>query len=159
MKKRDFRTLSFDAQYEIKLLAIRMIKAEKKQIEVSKHLSVRKQTISQWWKTYTNEGMKGLRNKRRGRQTGENRTLTVEMEKQIQRAIVDKFPEQMKLPFVLWTRHAVQMLIKQKYDVSIPIRKVGEYLKRWGFTPKNQLSVRMNSNLRKSKNGWIISIQ
>jgi DDE superfamily endonuclease/winged helix-turn-helix protein len=36
----------------------------------------------------------------------------------------------------LWTRQAVQELIKQRVGIRLPIRTVGEYLKRWGFTPQ-----------------------
>jgi transposase len=50
--------------------------------------------------------------------------------------LVDKTPDQLKLPFALWTRKAVQEAIAQHYDVKLPIRTVGEYLHRWGFTPQ-----------------------
>jgi len=50
--------------------------------------------------------------------------------------LVDKTPDQLKLPFALWTRKAVQEAIAQHYGVKLPIRTVGEYLHRWGFTPQ-----------------------
>jgi transposase len=65
--------------------------------------------------------------------------LNQEQEKQIQKAIVDKEPDQLKLPFALWTRQAVQQLIKHFYSFEMPIRTVGEYLKRWGYTPQKPL--------------------
>ncbi len=40
------------------------------------------------------------------------------------------------MPFALWTRQAVQELIECECGVVMPIRSVGEYLKRWGFTPQ-----------------------
>ena len=51
----------------------------------------------------------------------------------------DRCPDQLKLPFALWTRIAVQQLIKQLWAINMPIRTVGEYLKRWGFTPQKPL--------------------
>lgn len=45
-------------------------------------------------------------------------------------------PDQLKLPFALWTRHAVQRLIEAEYGVVLPLRTMGEYLKRWGYTPQ-----------------------
>ena len=36
----------------------------------------------------------------------------------------------------MWTRKAVNELIKQETGITMPIRTVGEYLKRWGFTPQ-----------------------
>lgn len=58
---------------------------------------------------------------------------------EIQRAITDKCPDQLKSPFTLWTRVAVQQLIKELYSVKMPIRTVGGYLHRWGFTPQKPL--------------------
>ena len=52
---------------------------------------------------------------------------------------MDKEPDQLKLPFALWTRIAVQQLIKQMYAIDMPMRTVGEYLKRWGYTPQKPL--------------------
>jgi DNA-binding transcriptional MerR regulator len=65
--------------------------------------------------------------------------LTSEQEKEIQKLIQDKVPDQLKLPFALWTRIAVQQLIKRIYSIDMPIRTVGEYLSRWGFTPQKPL--------------------
>ena len=53
--------------------------------------------------------------------------------------LLTPFPDQLKLPFALWTRIAVQQLIKQLWAIKMPIRTVGEYLKRWGFTPQKPL--------------------
>jgi len=53
--------------------------------------------------------------------------------------IVDRHPDQLKLPFALWTRRAVIQIIKKLYRIEMPIRTVGEYLKRWGFTPQKPL--------------------
>ena len=53
--------------------------------------------------------------------------------------ICDKTPDQFKLTFALWTRQAVQELIKVRWGIAMPIRTVGEYLKRWGFTPQKPL--------------------
>lgn len=40
----------------------------------------------------------------------------------------------MKLSFMLWTRAAVCQLIKDKYGITITLRNMSEYLKRWGMT-------------------------
>ena len=48
-------------------------------------------------------------------------------------------PDQLKLAFALWTRGAVKELIRKRFGVEMPIRTVGEYLKRWGFTPQKPL--------------------
>lgn len=50
--------------------------------------------------------------------------------------MIDRCPDQMKLPFALWTRPAVQEYVRQSLALALPIRTVGWYLKRWGFTPQ-----------------------
>lgn len=59
----------------------------------------------------------------------------MEQEGSIQRLLIDKTPEQIKFPFALWTRDTVKELIRRQYTINMPIRTVGEYLSRWGFTP------------------------
>jgi transposase len=50
--------------------------------------------------------------------------------------IVDKMPDQLKLPYALWTRKAIVDLIKRTYNIKIAIRTMGDYLNQWGFTPQ-----------------------
>jgi len=80
--------------------------------------------------------------------------LSKEQEKRIQKAIVDKEPDQLKLPFALWTRIAVQQLIKELFGINMPIRTVGEYLKRWGYTPQKPLRRAYEQNAKAVKK-WL----
>ncbi len=50
-----------------------------------------------------------------------------------------KRPEQLKLDFALWTRAAVMLLIERECGIRLPVRSVGEYLKRWAFTPQKPI--------------------
>jgi len=50
--------------------------------------------------------------------------------------IIDKMPDQLKLPYGLWTRRAIRDLIKREFGTNIAIRTMGDYLDRWGFTPQ-----------------------
>lgn len=81
-------------------------------------------------------GMAALAPKPRGRRVGQLRRLTAEQELHIQRLICKNRPEQFKLTFALWTRGAVMLLVQQEFGIELPIRTMGEYLKRWGFTPQ-----------------------
>jgi transposase len=56
--------------------------------------------------------------------------LSDAQEQQIQRAIIDKRPEQLKLDFYLWSRSAVALLIGQECGLKLSERTVGKYLKR-----------------------------
>ena len=50
--------------------------------------------------------------------------------------LIDKNPKQLQFKFALWTREAVQTLIKYEFDVEMPISTVGYYLAKWQFTSK-----------------------
>ena len=136
MEKRDARKISSEAQYELRCRCLRMVRQGMKQVEVASILEVSRTSVVRWWRSYRQEGMNGLKQKTRGRRHGQKRRLDREQERSIQRMLVDKTPDQLKLPFALWTRKAVQEAIAQHYDVKLPIRTVGEYLHRWGFTPQ-----------------------
>ena len=103
---------------------------------------------------YKSGGKKSLKVKKRGRPPGSCRTLSQEQETELQKAIRDKCPDQLKLPFALWTRIAVQQLIKQLWGIDMPIRTVGEYLKRWGFTPQKPLRKAYKQNPKEVK-AWL----
>ena len=154
MEKIDARKLSTDAQQEIRYQVIRLKKKGLQRSEISEITGIYPSTISVWWRLYKNGGKKALKIKKRGRPSGTCRTLTQEQEIEIQRAIYDKCPDQMKLPFALWTRIAVQQLIKQLWSIKMPIRTVGEYLKRWGFTPQRPLRRAYKQNPKAVKS-WL----
>jgi len=67
---------------------------------------------------------------------------------------VDKCPDQLKFPFALWTRVAGQQLIKELFSIKMPIRTVGEYLKRWNYTPQKPLRKAYKQN-PKAISAWL----
>jgi transposase len=139
MKNIDARKLSTEAQQQLRYQVIRLKKQGRTFQDISLITGVHRSTCSSWYSLYKTKGKKALKIKQRGRPPGSCRTLDQEQEKRLRRAIHDKCPDQMKLPFALWTRVAVQQLIKQFWSIDMPIRTVGEYLKRWGFTPQKPL--------------------
>lgn len=136
MEKIDARTHSPKTQYEIRKQVIRLRKQGIPNHVLAKGVGISVGNASRIWQSYLKEGSKAIKLGRRGRRMGEKRTLTPEQEAQVKRALIDKTPDQLKLPFALWTRDAVKLLIKQRFSLEMPIRTVGEYLKRWGFTPQ-----------------------
>lgn len=100
--------------------------------EIGEIVGVHADTVGRWLKL----NPRALKVNRGGRKPGEGRQLTKDQEKAIRGMVVDKTPDQLKMPYALWTRKAVMELIKRQTDIDMPIRTVGEYLKRWGFTPQ-----------------------
>jgi len=139
MEKTDTRRLKPEVLQQLRHQAIRLRKKGMKYKAISEVIDVHHTTICGWWKAYEREGTKGIRLKTRGRKHGAKRTLSPEQEKELQKIIEDKEPDQLKLPFALWTRRAVIQIIKKLYRIDMPIRTAGEYLKRWGFTPQKPL--------------------
>jgi transposase len=54
----------------------------------------------------------------------------------VRKAIEEKAPEQLKLPFALWNREAIAAFIQQKYDLKMSLRTLTDYLRRWDYTPQ-----------------------
>ncbi|MCH2209640.1 MAG: IS630 family transposase [Lentisphaerales bacterium] len=96
-------------------------------------------TVYKWVRMYKSSGSSALKDNKRGCHKGSRSSLSPEQCKKIKKLITDKNPEQLKMPFVLWTRKAVQELIQDQFSIGMPIRTVGEYLNRWGFTPQKPI--------------------
>lgn len=88
---------------------------------------------------YEAGGMAAIEPAERGKKSGEGRSLTPDQETHIRKLICDKRPEQLKLDFALWTRAAVGELIARECAVTLCVRAVGNYLKRWGLTPQKPI--------------------
>lgn len=88
---------------------------------------------------YEREGAKSIKPAPRGKLSGEGRSLTDEQERSVRQIICDKRPEQLKMEFALWNRAAVMQLIERECGIKLTVRGVGNYLKRWGFTPQKPI--------------------
>ena len=133
-ERTDYRRATPEVLYQMRKTAISMYKKKKPVEEIVEITGFCERTVRQTISDYKRGGMAALKPKTRGRKTGEKRTLSPEQEKEIVRIITDKNPDQLKMKCCLWTRDAVRRLIKEKYGIEMPIRTVGMYLQRWGFT-------------------------
>ena len=136
MNKEDGRSLPAAALEERRKVIIRMKKAGSRVCDIMEATGASYFAVYSGWKNWQENGSKALKVIPRGVKFGERRTLTPEQELSLQKKIIDKHPDQLKLDFALWTRQAVRLLIRQEYAIDMPIRTVGMYLKRWGFTPQ-----------------------
>lgn len=87
-------------------------------------------------KQYYQGGQNALKAKRKGRPPGSGKQLKGWQASLVVRTIQDRTPDQTKLPFMLWTREAVQQFIQERFGVQVSVRTVGRWLERWGFTPQ-----------------------
>ena len=136
MEKMDFRKLTSEQRYVLRLRAINLIKSGEKQKVVATIFGVRTNTVSAWVKAYKLEGVKGLKDKTRGVKSEDKNLLTAKIEKKIQKMITDTMPDQLKLPYALWTRKAVKELVEREFGIILAISTMGDYLRSWGFSPQ-----------------------
>src|SRR3954464_3126098 len=105
-------------------------------VDIAAILGVREETVSRWCSRYDRGGQEALPGDRTGRPIGSGRRLTGDQERAIQQVIEAQTPQKLGIASALWTRQAVRVLIEQQVGIRLPIRTVGEYLRRWGFTPQ-----------------------
>ena len=136
MELKNARKLGPSELYERRKQAVSLYRKGMTRKEIAPLVGAHRNTVGQWIRQWQAGGMRALRPDSPGRPTGSGRRLTPGQEGEVRRCITDRFPNQLKLPFALWTRDAVRQLISERFGVDLPIRAVGWYLKRWGFTPQ-----------------------
>lgn len=139
MKMKDARTITEEALFERRKQTIILFKKGMKRKDIAVVVGVTPYTVGQWIKAWKQGGQVALKVQPKGRPIGSGRKLLPHEERELQKDIIDKCPDQLKLSFALWTRRAVQQLIKQKYNVDFTLQGVGKYLKKWGFSPQKPI--------------------
>jgi len=142
-KKQDARNLSPSAQAAIRKQLIGYLRKKKTdrkhtQQRAAAIFGLSLSAVKQIWKKYKIGGLRAIEEKKRGVQGGKK--ITGVQAAEIRRLIKDKMPDQLKLPFGLWTREAVQQLMLEKYGIELSRWQVGRYLKQWGYTPQKPVS-------------------
>lgn len=138
MKTQDGRKLSPQAQQELRRRVVHaIIEHGMSQTEAARLFAVGRTSIHYWLKAYRKGGYAALKARKRGPKRQSR--LAGHQAATIVRLITDHCPDQLKLPFALWTRDAVRQLIARRFGISLSLWTVGRYLKRWGFTPQKPL--------------------
>lgn len=150
-RERDFRKLGPAVQAELRRRAVAMVDAGKSQREAAAAVGVNRRFVGKWLKARAAGGLAALEGGRRGRRPGEQLALQERDAARIRRLITDRCPDQLKLPFALWTREAVRTLIEREMGVVLSLQAVSLYLQRWGFTaqrPMHRATERRASEIR-----------
>lgn len=139
MDPTDARSLPPEAQEAMRKKAVEAVEAGRSRTEVGELFGVTRQTVTLWVKAYEEGGEKALESRPRGRPRGAGSRLEPWQKAQVAKALRDKMPDQLKLPFYLWTREAVVALVERRFGIRISKWTAGRYLKRWGFTPQKPI--------------------
>lgn len=118
---------------------IRLRKAGRTYDEIAEQTGLSRTGVFNICKRHEAAGAKALRDAPGGRKSGQGRTLELAQELLVRQLIADKTPDQLKMPYALWTRAAVGQLIEQSFGIRLAVRTVGLYLTRWGFTPQKPM--------------------
>jgi transposase len=133
--KTDARKLDAATQTHLRRSVVQAVRGGMNQTQASQVFGVSLRAVNKWVALDKSGGLRALKPKRRGRRVGEGR-LNPARSKRIRQLIIDSLPDQMKLPFYLWTRAAVVSLIEREYGIGVSLTSVGRYLKAWGMSPQ-----------------------
>lgn len=132
----DARQLPDQVLEALRLRALRGCEMGLPHAEVAQMLGVCPETVSRWWTAYTTQGIDALPQERTGRPLGAGRLLNDHQANRLQHLIDRHSPEELGIASPLWSRRAVRDLILKECAIRLPVRTVGQYLKRWGYTAK-----------------------
>lgn len=152
-KTKDARSLPAVAQEALRRKVVRAVLTGRRQKEIAKLFEVAEKTVCKWMKRYREGGVKRLKARKRGRPSGGGKLLPWQAVR-IVKIIIKRYPEQVRLPYYLWIREAVVMLIKKKFGIHLSIWTIGRYLKQWGFTPQKPVRRAFEQNPKKIKR-WL----
>jgi transposase len=137
MDVKDARSLTPAAQEALRARVVKAVREGLNQVEAAATFEVARGTVNRWCRGYEEQGRKALKARKRGRPAG-SRLEPLQAARTV-RAILGRCPDQLWLPFALWTREAVQQLLRRDCGVEVSVWTVGRYLKDWGLTPQKPL--------------------
>jgi transposase len=138
MATHDARSLSVEAQEALRRRVVDAVRRGLSQTEAARVFQVARGTVNRWVRAAEAGTVRALRARPRGRPPGTQVGAAVAA--RVVRLIVGRCPDQLRLPFTLWTREAVQQLLAAQFGVEVSVWTVGRYLKAWGLTPQKPLT-------------------
>jgi transposase len=139
MQKRDGRSVPDAALEVLRERAVAMHEAGNAQLAIASALGMHKNTVYRWLKGWRVAGTAALKAKKRGRRHEAKRLLNADQAAAVQQLMTGHCPDQLELPFALCGREAVRDLVRARCGVTLALRTVSDYLRRWGFTPQRPI--------------------
>src|SRR5215213_10370500 len=139
MEQMDMRRLAPAAQEERRRQVIGLRQRGMTYQAIADQLGLSRTGVFNICQRFAREGVSGLKSKPRGPEPGKGRALPARQEAAMRKLICTRTPDQVGLPFALWSRAAVRELIARRCGVELAVRTVGKYLARWGFTAQKPI--------------------
>ncbi|HET6478568.1 MAG TPA: IS630 family transposase [Actinoplanes sp.] len=137
--RRDAWGLSLEAQEDLRRRAVAAVQAGHSQAGVATVLGVSPTSVWRWVDAVRRNGSKALKAGKRGRRPGEQKALDARQEARVRRAVLGKFPDQVALPGLVWTRPQVRQLIRNWFGIGLSLVTVGKYLRSWGLSAQKPI--------------------
>ena len=130
----DPRSLSPEAQEALRRRGVEMVLVQGQKIgKAAQLLGVSRMSMSTWLKAARSGGDAALAAQKRGRKPGHT-LLSATQIRRVLGWVRDKCPDQLKLPFFLWTQEAVQALIKKRLGIEVSRSTAGRLMRANGFS-------------------------
>ncbi len=155
MDTKDARSLPSVLQEKLRKRAIEAFLQGKSQVAIATSLSISDRIVRKWIRSYKMYGKGSLKAKKKGRPKGSK--LLPWQAAQTIKYILNYCPDDLELPFSLWTRDAVALLILKKFSVSLSKWTVGRYLAKWGLTAQKPIRKAFEQNEKEVKK-WLSSV-
>ena len=131
MLKIDGRKLSHKTLEELRIRTVAQVEAGCHPDELARSLGLNRSTIYKWLQLKINGGDNALKAKPIPGRPG---TLNDTHLKWLCKTLVDKTPQQLKLPFALWTRDQIIEAVKRKFGIKLSKSGLSRVLSKLGFT-------------------------
>ncbi|WJZ79575.1 IS630 family transposase (plasmid) [Paraburkholderia sabiae] len=138
-RKNDARKLDGATQVHVRKMVVQAVRGGMTQTAAANIYSVSLRAVSKWMKLSREGGWRALKPGKRGRQPGSGR-LNHTQAVRIRKLIIERMPDQLALPFHLWTRESVVQLIEREYGITVSATTAGRYLKAWGMSAQKPVS-------------------
>ena len=155
MQKTDARKLSSEVQQHNREQAIRLHLQGMKRQDIAHIVGIHTSTLGAWIALYNKGGAEALKLGQRGRRKGDGRTLSAPQEKRLKEMMVGQCPDQMELPFALWSSTAIGALIHSLWGIKMGQRTISDYMRRWGYTPQ-KAAKRAYERSDKATQEWLL---
>lgn len=152
MTTTDHRRLSPEAQEQVRLKVLAAVREGMRKSKAARVFGVSRTSIDTWLARVEKGGLRALKSKPRGRPRQSR--LPGWQAANVVRLIEGGCPDQLRLPFALWTREAVRQLLLRRLGIAVSVWTVGRYLAHWGLTPQKPLRRAYEQNPKAVKH-WL----
>jgi transposase len=128
--------ISATGQQALRNQAIKTVRKGRRVADVADAFGVTERTLYRWLARYANEGQRGLESRSR---SGRPPKVTAEEMAWIGKTVQEETPQQLKLPYALWTLSLIRELIRRHLGKTLALSSVSRIMKLLGFLAQKPL--------------------